>query len=131
MKILNAFFILILLSSCDERFEEKEVYGYYAPIDYKNSFDTIQLQPDGLYHRKVYDKNHKLILSMNGKWIFAKDHSIKLSSYYLNHDDDLVKFPYNVNDTFGEAETYFETKNGKIQFCLGYYQGENCYYKIK
>jgi hypothetical protein len=131
MKLLYAFFILIMLSSCDAHFEERSLYGCYTPANYRNSIDTLYLQPQGLYHRKVYDKNHKLVLDMNGKWSLEKKHIIKLSPYYLNLDDDLIRFPDNVYDTTGEVTTFFEAQNGVVQFCVGYHEGENCYQKTK
>lgn len=131
MKILKAIFILLLFPSCVEHFEEKEVYGYYTPVDYKNNFDTIQLQPESVYHRKVYDKNKKLLFEMSGKWKLESSHRIILSNFYMNLDDDLVKFPENVNDTTGGVNTTFETHNGKIQFCgVGHHPDGNCYRKI-
>lgn len=133
--MLNILFSLILFSSCVEHFEEKEVCGYYTPVDYKNNFDTLQLQPQGVYHRKVYDKNKKLLLEMNGKWNLKDNESVHFEPFYLNLDDDLIKFPDNVKDTTGGWAGRLETQNGKIQFCVGYYSGklpnQNCYQKIK
>lgn len=132
MKYLIWLFTLALLSSCDEHFEEKEMYGYYTPIDYKNNFDTLQLQPEGLYYRKVYDRNKKLLLEMNGKWKFENNHTLKLETFYHNLDDDLVKFPESVKDTTSGVTTSFESRNNTIQFCVGYYNDEkNCYGKVK
>lgn len=132
MQIRGPLFILLIFSSCVEHFEEKEVYGYYMPFAYKNNFDTIQLQPHGVYHRKVYDINKKLLLEMKGKWKLEKKHRIILNGFYLNLDDDLVKFPHLVNDTAMSVNTYFETHSGTIQFCgMGHYPDDNCYRKIK
>lgn len=130
--MLKLLILLLLYSSCKEQFKEKEVYGYYTPIDYRNNFDTLQLQPQGIYYRKVYDKNKRLLLTMNGKWKLESGHRIIVSSFYLNLDDDLVKFPHLVKDTATEINTYFETYDGKIQFCgVGHSPHENCYKKIK
>jgi len=132
MKMISPLFILLLFTSCVEHFEEKEVYGYYTPVDYKNNFDTLQLQPEGVYHRKVYDINRKLLLEMNGKWKLENNYRIILSGFYLNLDDDLVKFPHLVKDTGMEVSTYFETHNGKIEFCgVGHHPDENCYRKVE
>ncbi len=123
--------ILTLLFSCTEHFEEKELYGYYSPVDYKNTFDTLHLQPKGIYYRKVYDGNKKLLLNTNGKWNVEKDGKVKLNGFFLNLDNDLVKYPETVNDDGMELLTNFETNSSVIQFCCGYKQGENCYQKIK
>lgn len=117
MKRISTLFIILLFSSCVEHFEEKEVYGYYTPVGYKNNFDTLQLQPDNVYYRKVYDINKKLLLEMKGKWKMEVNHRIILSPFYMNLDDDLVKFPELVNDTTGGVNTYFEMRNGKVRFC--------------
>ncbi len=134
--MLNILFSLILFFSCVGHFEEKEVYGYYTPVDYKNNFDTIQLQPQGIYQRKVYDKNKKLLLEMKGEWKLVNQNSqIQMRPFYLNLDDDLVKFPDNVKDTSMAVIESLEISNGKIQFCVGYYSADlpnqNCYQKIK
>jgi hypothetical protein len=132
MQKISPLFILLFFSSCVEHFEEKEVYGYYTPFDYKNNFDTLHLQPQGVYHRKVYDINKKLLLEMDGKWRLENNHRIILSCFYFNLDDDLIKFPINVQDTTVGISTYFETHNGKIQFCgVGHHPDKNCYKKIK
>ena len=130
--LISSIFLLLIFSSCIEHFNEKDVYGYYTPIGYKNNFDTIRLQPQGLYHRIVYDRNKKLLLEMNGEWEFEKNYRIILHHFYINLDDDLLQFPNNVNDTTSEVNTYFETHNGKIQFCgIGHNPDQNCYLKVK
>jgi len=131
MKMIKNLFILLLFSSCVEHFEEKEVYGYYTPVDYKNNFDTIQLEPHGIYHRKVYDKNRKLLLEMNGRWNLTEQQSkIQIDGFYMNLDDDLVKFPELAKDTNMVVISVLNTHNGVIQFCAGHYPDENCYQKI-
>lgn len=131
MKILSVIYLYVLLVSCNDHFDEKEVYGYYVPLGYRNTFDTIQLRPDSAYHRKVYDKSHRLVLEMDGRWKFETNHRIILNRFYLNLDDDLAKYTSSAFDTSIEMNSYFETKRGLIQFCVGYYEGENCYQKIR
>lgn len=123
--------LYLLFNSCDEHFEEHELYGYYAPIGYTNTYDTIQLKPDSIYHRTVYDKNNKLILKIDGSWKFKDRHRILFEGFYLNLDRDLVKFPELVSDTNMAVNTYFETRKGVIVFCVGYFDNENCYRKVK
>ena len=120
-----------MLVACDEHFETKEVYGSYTPIGYKNSYDTIQLKPDSVYHRRIYNKNHKLVLEMDGKWVLERSHIIHFIPFYLNLDIDLVKFPKSVTDTSGGWGGSLETQSGNIQFCVGYYIDSNCYRKIQ
>lgn len=131
MKNLYALSLLVLLSSCDENFKEKELYGNYAPINYKNTFDTIQLKPQGVYHRRVFDSNNKLVLKMDGKWSLEKNTIIHFNSYFLNLDRDVAKFPELLQDTSGGGGGLLGTHNGTIQFCVGYYETDNCYRKIK
>ncbi len=126
-----ALFILVLLSSCDEHFEVKELYGNYAAINYKNTFDTIQLKPQGIYHRRVFNKNTKLALEMDGRWSLEKNTVIHFGSYFLNLDRDIIKFPELLKDTLGGGGGLLETRSRTIRFCVGYYQGENCYQKVK
>lgn len=130
MKALIIMF-LFPLTSCVERFNKEEVYGIYAAVGYKNTFDTLWLKENEVYHRKVYDKNKKLVLEMDGKWTIKNNEEIQFYSFYFNLDDDLIKFPESVKDTTGGRSAILETDNGTIQFCVGYYQGENCYQKIK
>ena len=131
MKSLLITFLLISLSSCDDSFEIEELYGYYTPLDYKNTFDTIYLAVNGIYERKVYDKNKKLLLSTTGRWEFENNHRLRFDGFYFNLDDDLVKYPYKVKDSDMSINTYFERVGyGNIRFCVGYYPGENCYQKI-
>ena len=122
---------LLLFSSCVEHFEENELYGYYTPVGYSNNFDTLQLKPQALYHRKVYDAKRRLLLERDGKWEFIGGNGLALSGFYLNADDDLLKFPELAKDTVGGINTFFETHNGKIEFCgVGHYPDKNCYQKI-
>ena len=131
MKQLIILLILFTLYSCDEHFKENELYGFYVPVGYKNTFDTIELKPQGVYHRKVYDRNNKLALEMNGKWYLEKNSIIHLNLHFFNLDRDIEKFPELLQDTLGGRSGLLETFKGHIQFCVGYYQGENCYQKIK
>lgn len=131
MRIIIGLGMLMFFTSCDDFFEEQEVYGFYTPVNYKNNFDTIHLMPNNFYHRKVYDKNKKLLLEKNGKWSMENSSRIIIHDFYLNLDDDLIRFPDNVNENGMVINTYFETSNKTIQFCIGYYVDQNCYRKIK
>lgn len=122
---------MLFFASCDEHFEAEELYGYYAPVGYKNTFDTIQLKPDSVYHRKVYDKNSELVLEMNGKWQIERNNILHFTPFYLNLDVDLAKFPQSVNDTSGGWQGRLETRKGVIGFCVGYFENENCYRKVR
>lgn len=133
MKVVGIFLIGLLFVSCG--YTEKELIGVYAPTDYKNTFDTIQLKEHNKYHRKVYDKNKKLVLEMNGKWELDGSY-IKFKSFYLNLDDDLVNFPESVRDTTGGWGGNVERrKGGTIEFCVGHLSAslpdQNCYQKLK
>ena len=131
MRVLYYLLGLFLLSSCFKVKEEKDLYGYYTPLDYENSFDTILLKPQFIYNRKVYDKERNIVLDMNGKWYLQKNNQIKFNSFYLNLDDDLIKFPESTKDTSMEVITDMERRGDGIEFCVGYYPNQNCYQKIK
>lgn len=125
--VIISILISIILISCKN---EVNFCGYYTPISYKNNFDTLHLQKDGIFTRKVYDKDEKLLLDMQGNWSNRND-KLKLTPFYLNLDDDLKRFPHLVKDTTGEVLTFFEYRDGSIEFCVGYYVGQNCYKKIE
>lgn len=135
MNMIKILFIVLLFSACIPHFEDNEVVGLYTPNDYKNNYDTLEIKPDGIYHRKVYDFNKKLLLEMNGKWNLRDNEILHFEPFYLNLDDDLVKFPHLVKDTTGDWEGSLEKVNNKIQFCVGYHapklSNQNCYVKIK
>src|SRR5688572_12022578 len=99
--VMFTFFSITILTGCS--FSESEMIGWYAPLNYKNTFDTIQLQSKGRYHRKVYDKSGKLVLEMNGKWSM-KDEVINFESpYFFNLDGDVSRFPELLQDTVGNG----------------------------
>lgn len=131
MKNLIRLCALYLLSSCDDHFEKNELLGNYASVNYKNTFDTIQLKPHGEYHRRIYDRNNKLALESNGKWSLEKNTIIHFDSYFLNLDRDVAQFPELLQDTVGGGGGHLEARNNTIQFCVGYHPGEDCYQKIK
>lgn len=134
--------ILLILSfpftiySCINSFTEKDVIGVYTPLEYENCYDTIQLLEGGLYYRKVYDLNKKLLLNIKSRYELREEGSqIFFHSYFLNLDRDLVKFPELVNDTLGGSLLNLEKNKGKIRFCAGYYSAslpnQNCFQKQK
>jgi|APGre2960657404_1045060.scaffolds.fasta_scaffold01286_6 hypothetical protein len=129
MKIIFMVFIICITVSCD-MFNETDLYGYYTP-NYLNNYDTIQIKPKGIYYRKVYDKNKKLILEMNGRWRFESGNKIIIEKFYLNLDDDLIKFPDSSKDTNYSISTYFQNDNSGMFFCVGYSKDQNCYRKLK
>ena len=130
MKVISILFFITFLISCDDYFEEKEIYGIYTPIDYKNNYDTLQLKPNGLYSRKVYDKNNRLMLEMNGKWgLVGSNSQINFNNFYLNLDHDLLEYPEQVNDTLWAIVSVLDIKNKTIHFCIGMEIDSCCYQK--
>lgn len=130
MKAFVLFVCILFFSSCAS-YTEKELYGTYVPINYKNTTDTILLEPKGIYQRKVYDKNKNLALQMKEKWNLEKNTVIRFDSYFLNLDRDITKFPELLKDTLSGGGGLVESHNDTIRFCVGYYQNQNCYQKIK
>lgn len=53
--------LLLLLFSC-QNISSEDIYGKYSPISYKNSFDTLTINKDGTYNRRVYDRKKIKIL---------------------------------------------------------------------
>jgi len=123
--------LLVTLSSCDQQFTESDLYGVYSPMNYKNTLDTIQIKSGGIYHRKVYDRNGNLALEMSGKWNIKGRNEIQFYSFFQNLDRDIFQFPELLSDTTGGLSATLESKENTIQFCIGHYQGKNCYRKNK
>ena len=129
--LLSIFFF-----SCSNSIDLEDAVGTYVPENYENNFDTITLRSKGVYHRKVYDSDGNLVLNMKGKWMLGENKDeIRFRSFYLNLDDDLVKFPESVQDTSGGWSGLIEKEIGEMKFCLGYYSADlpdqNCYKKIR
>jgi hypothetical protein len=130
--IIMKFLILssIVLFSC---IKEQDLKGTYVPVNYKNNFDTIRLEDDGIYSRKVYDINGKLLLKMKGRWEHKND-IINFRPFFLNLDYDLVKFPEVIQDTLGGWSGNLHKNNGNLEFCVGHLSAslpnQNCYRKI-
>ena len=126
--------LTITIYSCTNNFTEKEVIGTYVPVDYKQTFDTIILMKNGIYHRKVYDRNKTLMIDMKSQYKIQANGSILFYSYFLNLDRDLVKFPELIKDTLGGGSFILEKIDGKIGFCTGYASAslpnQNCYHKV-
>lgn len=134
MKGSGIFFLMgLLFVSCG--YTEKDLIGVYAPADYKNTFDTIQLQEHNKYHRKVYDINKKLVLEMQGEWSIKEDVIEFKSPYFFNLDRDLVEFPELLQDTVSNGLGYVWKKKGTLEFCVGHFAvdlpDQNCYQKLK
>lgn len=128
---IRLFFYLIFLYlnfSC--QINPEKVYGTYVPASYKNTYDTITIKTNGSYKRCVYDKTGKKLLDYEAKYKLNAN-SIKLDDFYLNLDKDLKRFPEDVEDTDMSYTTSFERNGDHIFLCFGYYEGRNCYEKIK
>ncbi|MBX2949205.1 MAG: hypothetical protein KF704_07995 [Crocinitomicaceae bacterium] len=135
MKI-KMFFFSIVLFGCVRHFSKQEVIGEYSPIGYKRTYDTIELKPEGIYHRRVYDSNKKLQLDLTSKWELRDGGSkIFFHSFFLNFDRDIAQFPELLADTTGASLINLDKNTGTIEFCVGYFSADlpdqNCYRKIK
>ena len=128
-----AFFVLIftLFTSCGQKFLNETVSGVYVPVGYVNTFDTLKLKGNGTYTRKLLDKSRQLAWEMEGHWFLENSNELKFRSFFVNLDRDLATYPDLVIDTTGGWSSILEMKNDTITFCLGYFDGENCYQKIK
>ena len=100
-------------------------------VNYKNNYDTILLQSNGIYHRAVYDKNKKILLEINGKWKLEGNSVLNFDNFYVNFDDDLIHFPNNVIDTTAGWRGSLDIKNQSIHFCIGHLQGKYCYRQVR
>lgn len=134
---MKRIFLLFLVTvcSCTESYTEKELIGTYTPENYKNTFDTIQLKENNVYHRSVYDISKTLVLDIDGEWSVKEDVIKFKSPYFLNLDRDLVQFPELLQDTISNGIGYIYSDNGIIKFCVGHFSAslpnQNCYRKLK
>jgi len=130
MKVFYLIFISLALSACNSRYEVNDLIGCYSPIGYVNTYDTICLNSNNTYCRKVYDKNKNLVLNMSGKWYLERNSTIQFNSFFLNLDRDIEKYNELIQDTLGGWSAMIENPKNKLTFCIGYYDGDNCYQKI-
>ena len=135
MKKILLILLLLTVYACMRNFNEKEMIGTYSPLDYKNTYDTIQLNDHNIYRRKVYDINKKLVLDTKGIWSIDEDIIVFKSPFFLNLDRDLEKFPELLQDTISNGVGYIYLYNGTIKFCVGHASAslpnQNCYRKLK
>lgn len=130
MKYFFLILNIIFFVSCVERFEENEIYGKYSPIGYKNTYDTIEIKANGIYYRKIYNNEKSLVQNINSKWRIENKNQIQFDAFFINLDRDISKFPDLLNDTLNNWGAILETTNNKINFCIGFFDKENCYQKI-
>jgi hypothetical protein len=128
MKKSISLILLPFLFSC-QNISNEDIYGKYSPISYKNTYDTLTINKDGVYNRVIYNIKGKKVLNYNSKYKL-EGNTIKFNDFYLNFDQDLIAFPEDVNDTDMTYTTFFEKKDKNIVLCFGYHDGENCYKKI-
>lgn len=91
MRAAIFLFFIIVLFSCS--YYNGEIIGTYSPADYTNTYHTIQLAPNNIYYRRLYDRNNKLVLKITGKWKVDHDLIVFEPPYFWNLDRDLVKYP--------------------------------------
>ncbi|MDN3693160.1 hypothetical protein QWZ06_13130 [Chryseobacterium tructae] len=128
MKKSISLILLLLLFSC-QNISNEDIYGKYSPISYKNTYDTLTINKDGVYNRVIYNIKGKKLLNYDSKYKLDGS-SIKFSDFYLNLDKDLIAFPEDVNDIDMTYTNSFKKKDGNVFLCFGHY-GENCYKKVK
>lgn len=122
--------IMVMLASCGTPSNEREVIGTYVADGYIRTADTLLLQPAGVYQRRVYSSDGRLVLEMNSTWELRADGEIVLQGFYLNLDDDLVQFPELAADTGYQVNTHIRQDAGALLFCVGHYEGKNCYRRV-
>lgn len=61
MKKIYTLISITFLVSCIKFFNSSEVIGTYTPVNYENNYDTLELKQNGIFHRKVYDINKKVL----------------------------------------------------------------------
>lgn len=118
IKVITILVAFLTVLSCNESINKDEITGVYVPIDFKNTNDTIWLNSNFIYYRKVYDKNNKLVLSTRSKYSILKDNIVQFYSFFTNMDQDLVRFPELLKDTLGGWQCRLEIINRRLQFCV-------------
>ncbi|RVU02626.1 hypothetical protein EOD41_01415 [Mucilaginibacter limnophilus] len=124
----NFLFIILFISSCVSK-GDQDIYGLYTPVNYVNTFDTIQLKQGGIYERRIFDRDNNLAFSMKGKWE-RKGQIITFKNFFLNLDRDIKKFSELLTDTSGTIDVQYDVRNDIVVFCAGYYEEQNCYEKL-
>ena len=112
---------LMILSSCSYFISKKEICGTYAPLDYKNTYDTIVIKENNIYTRRIYDANNNLKMEMQGSWKIVDGNKVQFWSFFFNLDRDIDKYPELLEDTTGGMQVLFYKKKGKTEFHFGYY----------
>ena len=119
--------VLLNLSGCSPN--KENIIGKYAAVGYVNTSDTIMVNKAGIYERKIYDKNKKLALQMQGKWEYDNG-LLVMTPFFLNLDRDIVLYPEILSDTSMRMEVLVEKTLKGTRFCTGYLENEYCYKKI-
>jgi hypothetical protein len=122
--------IFFFIYSCQNSISESELIGNYTPINYEKCFDTISIAGNNTYYRVIYDNKKQLIYKTKGKWFFKSKNKIEFNYFFLNLDRDLNKYPELLNDTMGSFQVLIDLKENSPILCFGYFDGENCYFKI-
>ena len=130
----NAFLSLLLITAgtiaCTiPPVSEEEVVGTYVAQDLENTIDTVFLENNGVYRRRVYTAEGHLALNTQGRWDLEAGGGLILDNFFLNLDRDLTRFPELTLDGM-QINTPFERSSGVWKFCAGDYVGEGCYHHL-
>jgi hypothetical protein len=126
-----ASFTLLAQSACWNSHDLESFSGTYVPVNFLNNFDTIVFKADGSCQRVVRDTSGKTIRSMNGTWTIRGGHEISVEHFYLNFDDDLIRFPTTAMDDSTHVVRQIVDRGDRLGFCVGYITGEYCYQRIR
>lgn len=122
-------FFISILSLLNYKYSEKDVIGIYTTYELENTKDTFIFKEKGIYNRKIYNKENKLLKNYLGDWKISNQRKILIDNFFLNLDRNLDKYPELLNDTMSEIITPIFRKDGKISFCTGY-SDDFCFSKI-
>ncbi len=130
LRLITLLIISSLSIGCGVPLKEEDVIGTYVAQGYVNTIDSLRLRSGGIYERLVYTKDRQLALSVQNNWEFRKDGEIVLHAFFFNLDRDLSKFPELIEDLGYHMNVFIYNQSGSLEFCTGYYEGENCYRRI-
>lgn len=124
---MTLFFVVsAIIYSCQP--SESEVLGCYVAIDFKNNSDTICLNSDHSYDRRIY-VDDELFFNERNTWSYESNH-INFDNFFFNYDANLLKFPDIIEENKGGCQTIIEGSIKNRYFCTGHYVGKYCYKKI-
>jgi hypothetical protein len=89
------------------------MYGTYVYNKCNNSYDTLILSNDGIYHQSLYSLDKYLIYENTGKW-YIRSNRIVLKNVLINDDNSICLNFSGWNNSLITSELPTRKRNGKV-----------------